>query len=880
MNVSRSCVLWLVVIAVCGLAPPVAAGIGPWQFIRGDFDGDGDNDLADGVGILSYLFVDGAAAPLCEDAADVNDDGAIDLIDAVYQLTHAVAGGTAPPSPYPACGVDLTFDFLGCEGPLAFCPEADLPPNVTAVYSDDFSESTVGIQMVANIAAVTPGNFDELRFLMRPLNVQLGSPGGSIQVTLTGPLELFDAAGNNLGNPAVIPAAQLPTEILLNATGSGVGELVAVQVGAGGSIPDEILVNVSDEQELAGRELPNYPFFEFVRTVNSDEASMQTALDPSRYADRTGQDYRVYIVEHRTPAEWAADNTLVDITGGFEVEVVGGTSIQDSIVDAWMSPLDPGVGVIGKAYDVVFDFGLDGTLDPGDLVDGLDYDQAGVYVVGDLTDLGPHAVTETLYSGGSFLGQNLYYPTDIDNLTNVPIVVISHGNGHQYTWYDYLGNHLASWGYVVMSHQNNTVPGIETSSTTTLTNTDYLLDNLSTIAGGALDGHVDTNWIAWIGHSRGGEGVVRAYDRLIDGPLPGGIGFDETQIQFVSSIAPTVFLSTTQCDPHDVTYHLLAGAADGDVNGCADCSVCQFFRIHQRATGITSATYVQGADHNDFNCCGFQDGQGPAQIGRPQAQNVAKAYYLAHLDWFARGNFATKDYLVRDFDAFHPVGIGGNVVVANQWNDPNEVNLVVEDYQTQTSTTVSSSGAAVAFDVTSVTEGVMDDANSNFSWTPGDAMNGMTQAEFSPDSSRGAVFEWPFGSQRFYEFDLPAGGNDVTTSRFLTFRACQGTRHPNTNALAGPLDFTVTLIDGDGVMSSINFGDLGGLTRPYLRSGCGSGSGWANEFNIVRLRLSDYQNDGSGIDLTNVTKIRFEFGDGFGSTRGRIGLDDVQLTND
>ncbi|MCA8959563.1 MAG: hypothetical protein KDC38_03575 [Planctomycetes bacterium] len=871
--------LGVALVALMCASGSLSAGVGAWQFIRGDFNGDGVNDVADGVGILSYLFVAGSAAPLCEDAADVNDDGVISLVDAVYQLTHALAGGAAPPAPYPTCGVDLSFDSLGCDGPLAFCDEANLPPNLVVAFSDDALEDTPGVRMSPNIASVTPSNFAELRFGMRPVLVQLGATAGTVEITQTGPIQLYDSSGNLLGNPASVPAASLPTELLINATGIGEASLVAVHVGVGGSAPDAVTIHVSKDTGIAGRDLSGYPHYEFVRTIN-DDSIVQAGIEPNRHAERAGLPYRAYVVAHRTPAQWAADNTLVDVSGGFELGTVNGSSIQTNITDVWTSGLDSGTGVVGVGYDLVLDFGLDGTLDPGDMIDGLAYGEAGFYIIGDMTAMGPHAVTETIYSGGTFLGQDLYYPTDIATLSDVPIVVISHGNGHMYTWYDYLGIHLASWGYVVMSHQNNTGPGIETSSTTTLTNTDYLLDNLATIAGGALLGRVDTNWIAWVGHSRGGEGVARAYDRLVEGTAPAGMSYTPDQIKFICSIAPTVFLGTAASDPHDVAYNLLAGAADGDVNGCADCDICQFFRIHQRGTGTTSATYVQGASHNDFNCCGFADGTGPLLIGRPAAQTVAKSYLLAHMEYLSRGNLATKDFLVRNFNAFHPIGIPGNVVVANQWKDPSQTADVIDSYQTQTSTGVSSSGGAVAFDVSNVNEGIYNDNNTTFTWTTADPMNGMTQASSTPDDSRGVVFDWPSGSSRFYQWEVPAAQSNFADDSFLTLRACQGTRHPNTNALAGTLNFTVTLTDTFGTSSSINITDFGTITRPYQRSRCGTGSGWANEFNIVRLRVADFENDASGIDLSTIATVRLDFGPGLSSTLGRIGVDDLQLTED
>ena len=60
-----------------------------------------------------------------------------------------------------------------------------------------------------------------------------------------------------------------------------------------------------------------------------------------------------------------------------------------------------------------------------------------------------------------FGAEKTYYPTDIGTMGELPLVSISHGNGHNYQWYDYLGNHLASYGFVVMSHANDTMPGID-----------------------------------------------------------------------------------------------------------------------------------------------------------------------------------------------------------------------------------------------------------------------------------------------------------------------------------------------------------------------------------------------------------------------------------
>jgi hypothetical protein len=83
-----------------------------------------------------------------------------------------------------------------------------------------------------------------------------------------------------------------------------------------------------------------------------------------------------------------------------------------------------------------------------------------------------------------------------------------------------------------------------------------------------------------------------------------------------------------------------------------------------------------------------------------------------------------------------------------------------------------------------------------------------------------------------------------------------------------------------GNTSSILTSLYGDVTRTYERTGSGIGAGWANEFSTLRLRLSDFAADGSGLDLSAVAAVRLEFGAGFGSVRGRLGLDDLEIVRD
>ncbi len=85
------------------------------RFRRCEVNQDDKFDIADGVWIMNDLFRPDAPPTLCIQAADCNDDGNMDLSDAIYMFSYQYEGGPPPPAPFPACGVDPTDDELTCE---------------------------------------------------------------------------------------------------------------------------------------------------------------------------------------------------------------------------------------------------------------------------------------------------------------------------------------------------------------------------------------------------------------------------------------------------------------------------------------------------------------------------------------------------------------------------------------------------------------------------------------------------------------------------------------------------------------------------------------------------------------------------------------------
>ncbi len=89
------------------------------EFVRGDCNDDGGVDISDAIESLTLLFVGGVTN--CVNACDTNDDEGFDISDPIYSLAALFTSGPAPLAPYPNCGDDPTGGTLACTE-FAACP--------------------------------------------------------------------------------------------------------------------------------------------------------------------------------------------------------------------------------------------------------------------------------------------------------------------------------------------------------------------------------------------------------------------------------------------------------------------------------------------------------------------------------------------------------------------------------------------------------------------------------------------------------------------------------------------------------------------------------------------------------------------------------------
>ncbi len=262
-----------------------------------------------------------------------------------------------------------------------------------------------------------------------------------------------------------------------------------------------------------------------------------------------------------------------------------------------------------------------------------------------------------------------WYP---DEQGPFPLVLIVHGNHDMKKFsdpgYAYLGELLASRGYIVASVDENFLNGDigkENDARGWL-----LLKHLEAFrgwnaaSGNPFSGKVDLENIALIGHSRGGESVAHAasFNRLSHYPDDANVRFDfGFGIKSLIAIAPTdgQYQPADRLEPlSNINYFVLHGAHDGDVSSFVGMRQFQRLRFTDEQPWFKAALFIYRANHGQFNTTwGANDAGGGldrflldkrAFLSGEEQRRIAKVYMSAFLDATLRER---RDYVVlfRDY---------------------------------------------------------------------------------------------------------------------------------------------------------------------------------------------------------------------------------------
>lgn len=480
---------------------------------------------------------------------------------------------------------------------------------------------------------------------------------------------------------------------------------------------------------------------------------------------------------------------------------------------------------------------------------------------------------------------HFYVPVDSNGnipQQKFPLVVILHGQQRttldkynkpiffqSYLGYRWLADALASHGYVVYS--------IDATSWEMARNGDRgelvraVLRRLAqmNVAGWPISGRLDMNDITLIGHSRGGEAVVAAYEWNRVSP-------ENYRINALIALAPTGNLGTTGgWEPVDVfphirriPYMILQGSMDNDTKWFPGLTTYDHAGdgrnvdtlVAAKATAPKAMQWIEKANHNWFNTV-WESAEGDDVLRDPKIlldpalqRETAQSYIVAALQSWIHGFTGYEHYLN---------GTVPNVTQANVLHDHQSPRGVILDDFTDKKTTVTPDNGAVTWtSLASVTTFVSDKPYGN------DAGE-----QFYPGYNSFLRVRW--NQPGTYTFEVTPAVRakiDPLLHRVLALRASQWyDRTNNANALNTSQSIDVQLHDALGHASPwIPLSRFGGI--PPL---------WENDDTVTtnkpvmvgfRIPLDVF----SSIVPEELDLVTFRFGP---AKSGEVIIDDVRLSD-
>jgi hypothetical protein len=529
---------------------------------------------------------------------------------------------------------------------------------------------------------------------------------------------------------------------------------------------------------------------------------------------------------------------------------------------------------------------------------------------------GPLAVTREEYDYGNLaftpagfpsaveLKASVHYPTGLPG-GPYPVVVFLHGRHAtcyrgtmaslrwpcrsnetvipSYQGYDYIGQTLASNGYIVISISANGINAYDNNVTdlgmqarAELIQRHLQQWNTFNTAGAApfgtkFVGKVNLQSVGTMGHSRGGEGVVKhyAHNKSLGSPYGVKAVFPLAPVNFNRTVANNVALSVA------LPY------CDGDVNDNQGVHFYDDARYNVAGDASPKHTIqVMGGNHNYFNTvwtpgmfpAGTADdwtaytsgGSGDAQCGTvsgnhrltsAQQRGVGLAYISATMRAYVGGETQFLPYLT-GAAAPPPSAQTSEIHVSYHAPDTAATRRDVNRLLTSTNLTTNTLGGASA--QTGLTP---HDLCGGPSPQPQHCLPSTQATTRQPHTTVSARATTVRGLSQLrtgwsaitagYTNDLPLGARDVSAFQWLTFRVSVNfadTRNPSGIAQ----NFRVVLTDGTGATSAVTVssysdvlfyppGSVGPVPKVLL--------------NTARLPVSAF----SGVNLSDIRSVQFKF---------------------
>jgi hypothetical protein len=471
-----------------------------------------------------------------------------------------------------------------------------------------------------------------------------------------------------------------------------------------------------------------------------------------------------------------------------------------------------------------------------------------------------------------------------------------------YLGYDGAGDALASLGYVVVSVSANAINsndnqlafdyGATARGALVLDHIDYLAAaNAGPVEhlGDALVGRIDFSAIGLMGHSRGGDGVVRA--ALLNQNRP-----DPYNIASVLPLAPVDFGRLTL---PEIPMMTILPYCDGDVTNLQGQHFIDDSRAIFGDDVLRSAVLTMGTDHNFYNTiwtpggfgystsddwgnrlnsvCGTDPSVAETTTRLPAADQYALGSALTTA-WF-RLTIGGESQFLGLFD-----GSGGTTgamrdmgasVIATA-SGPASSTTMVNSFEAPTNLVRTAGGANAVYCASM--SGAPAPYNTPVCATTLSSAQAphWAQMRFAPSAPATPVMHmtWPARTAAqtpsTLRVDVPASARDVSGRQALTVRAA-----PTALATA-PAHLTITLRDAAGAAATVATSDYSTALEP-LPFNTVSGNGSTNLHKTILRQVYIPLSDISGVDLTRL--MRIDIAPEVGGEPGGAYLSDLGFTD-
>jgi hypothetical protein len=489
-----------------------------------------------------------------------------------------------------------------------------------------------------------------------------------------------------------------------------------------------------------------------------------------------------------------------------------------------------------------------------------------------------------------------------------PLVLLVHGNYEMEvpsdTGYAYLGELLASQGFIVVSVDENFLNGSLADFLNPLTfrfgkenklRGWLLLEHLAQWRAWNADikhplfGKVDMNRIALVGHSRGGEAVAiaNALNNLDRDPDDATIALNyHFNLGAICAIAPADGQSLLRGRPtpmQDTNYFVIQGSMDGDVTSFVGSAQYARASFSGATKAFKASVYVKGANHTQFSTgWGRYDVWLPSKfllderaiMEADEQRRILKVYLSAFLQATLNGKDAFRPLFQ---DARNGAEWLPHAYLVNNYADSDTTWLA--NYSEDIDPTT---GSAPGVRITGENLAVWRES--------------LVNLKSSPLGIYGAVLGWDDRFSKLtprYTIELGDASSQVKANASLVFSASDAGInslpegfHLNASAAQrstdghDPLDWTIVLIDANGTEARLALSHVD-LLYPQIKgetlriSMLSSTAPSEIVLRRYQFPVKDFAAVNPRLDLTHLHSVRFDFDR---TARGAIMLSDIGLT--